>query len=47
VRGETKGGKEIDSITNIDEFLGVGKGKFIADGGHDRLLARVEICITT
>jgi hypothetical protein len=31
--------------TNIHEFLGIRKGEFIADGGHDRLFARVEICI--
>jgi hypothetical protein len=30
--------------TNIHEFLGIRKGEFIADGGHDRLFARVEIC---
>jgi hypothetical protein len=31
--------------TNIDEFLNVRKGKFIANGGHDRLLACIEICV--
>ena len=31
--------------TNIDEFLGIRKRKLVANGGHDRLLAGVEICI--
>ena len=34
-----------ENATNIHEFLGIRKGEFIADGGHDRLFARVEICI--
>jgi hypothetical protein len=31
--------------TNVDEFLSVRKGKLVANGGHDRLLACVEICV--
>jgi hypothetical protein len=31
--------------TNIHEFLGIRKGEFIANGGHDRFFTRVEICV--
>lgn len=34
------------STTNIDEFLGVREGKFIANGGHDRLLACIGIYVS-
>lgn len=33
------------SATNVDEFLRVREGELVANGGHDRLLACVEICV--
>jgi hypothetical protein len=32
--------------TNVDQFLGIRKGKLIANRGHDSLLACIEIYIT-
>jgi hypothetical protein len=32
-------------VTNVDEFLGVRERELIANGGHDRLLACVVICV--
>ena len=44
VFGERKNGKkEKKKPTNVDEFLSVRKGEFIANGGHDRLFACVDI----
>jgi hypothetical protein len=40
-----RGGNQ--SRTNIHEFLSIRKGEFIANGGHDRFLTRVEICVAT
>jgi hypothetical protein len=40
-----RGNQEVS--TNIDEFLSVRKGQFAANGGHDRLLACIEICVAT
>jgi hypothetical protein len=36
---------EKESNTNVDEFLSVREGKLVANGGHDRLLACIEICV--
>jgi hypothetical protein len=33
------------SVTNIDEFLSVCEGELVANGGHDRLLACIEIYV--
>ena len=29
----------------IHEFLGIRKGEFIANGGHDRFFTRIKICV--
>lgn len=34
-----------ESTTDVDEFLGVREGELVANGGHDRLLACIEICV--
>ena len=41
--GIVKGRREIKT-TNVDEFLSVREREFVANGGHDRLLACYEIC---